>query len=68
MTDISSKVRENIKRIRSKSGISQGELARKLNVHPSYISQIERGIRNPTLANVEKIAEALGVSINKLLK
>jgi len=68
MTDISSKVRENIKRVRSKIGISQGKLARKLNVHPSYVSQIERGIRNPTLANIEKIAGALGVSIRELIK
>lgn len=68
MTDISFKVRENIKRIRSKKGVSQSGLAQKLNVHPSYISQIERGIENPTLANIEKIAIALDVSIAQLLK
>jgi transcriptional regulator with XRE-family HTH domain len=66
--DISSKVRTNIKRIRLEKGVSQGELARKLSVHPTYISQIERGIRNPTLTIIEKIAKALNTPIHKLIK
>ena len=48
--------------------MSQGDIARKLGVHRSYISGIERGVRNPTVKNLEKIAEALGVSPHKLLE
>jgi transcriptional regulator with XRE-family HTH domain len=66
-TDISTKVRKRIKAIRLKKKLSQGDIARTLGVHPAYISQIERGERNPTLANIEKIAGALGVSIGKLV-
>jgi transcriptional regulator with XRE-family HTH domain len=67
-TDISTRVRERIKAIRHKKQLSQGDIARALGIHSTYISQIERGERNPTLANIEKIAEALGVSIGELIK
>lgn len=66
--DISSKVRKNIKAIRTKKKVSQGDIAKALGVHISYISQIERGIRNPTLSTIEKIAGVLGVSIKDLIK
>jgi len=39
-----------------------------LGVHPTYISGIERGVRNMALKNIEKLANALGVSVNDLLK
>lgn len=66
--DISTRVRERIKVIRLKKHLSQGDIAKALGVHSAYISQIERGERNPTLKNIEKIAEVLGVSIDKLIK
>lgn len=68
MTAISSKLGENLKRIRTKKKMSQGDIARALEVHRAYISGIESGKRNPTLATIEKLAEALGVSADKLLK
>ncbi len=66
--DISIKFGKRMKRLRLDKGMSQGDLAKLLNVHPTYISQIERGIWNISLKNVEKIAKALGVSVNNLLK
>lgn len=48
--------------------MSQGDIAKKLGVHRSYISGIERGIRNPTVKNVEKLADALGVDVSELFK
>ena len=54
--------------MRLKKGLSQGKIAKALGVHPTYISQIERGIRNPTLNNIERIAKAIGVSIEDLIK
>ena len=43
-------------------------MGRKLNVNRAYISGIEHGKRNPTLATIEKLAGALGVSADELLK
>ena len=68
MKPLSQKLGENLKRIRTKKGISQGDIARALKVDRSYIGGIERGTRNPTIKNVEKIARALGVSPDKLLR
>ena len=47
--------------------MSQGAIARKLEMHQAYISGIENGKRNPTLATIQKLAEVLGVPIDKLL-
>ena len=66
--DISAKVRKRIRLIRLKKGMSQGKIARVLGVHPTYVSQIERGIRNISLKNSERLAKALGVSIEDLVK
>ena len=48
--------------------MSQGDIARALEVHRAYVSGIETGKRNPTLATLEKLANALGVSVSELLK
>ncbi len=68
MTGISTKLGQNLKRIRTAKKLSQGAIARKLEVHRSYISGIENGKRNPTLATIQKLAEALGVSADGLIK
>lgn len=68
MNEISSKLGRNLKRIRTKKKMSQGDIARALDVHKAYISGIESGKRNPTLATIQKLADALGVSADKLLK
>lgn len=68
MTEISSKLGLNLKRIRTKKKMSQGDIARALEVHRAYVSGIENGKRNPTLATIEKLASALGVSASDLLK
>ena len=66
--DISAKVRKRIRAIRLKKKMSQGKIARTLDVHPTYISQIERGVRNVSLKNIERLAKALGVPIEGLIK
>jgi len=58
----------NLKKIRIKKGMSQGDISRSLNMDRAYLSGIENGKRNPTLSNIEKIAKALGVSTSELLK
>ena len=48
--------------------MSQGDISRVLDVHRAYISGIENGKRNPTLATIEKLANALDISVDELLK
>ncbi|KKT35248.1 MAG: hypothetical protein UW24_C0012G0053 [Parcubacteria group bacterium GW2011_GWA2_44_12] len=68
MREVSTKLGKNLKRIRTAKKLSQGAIARKLNVHRAYVSGIEHGKRNPTLATIDRLAEALGVSVDQLLK
>ncbi len=68
MDKISEQLGKNMKRIRAKKGMSQGDIARALEVDRGYISNIENGKKNPTIATIQKLANALGVSANELLK
>lgn len=58
---------KKIKEVRLKKRLSQGDVAKILGVHRSYISGLERGVRNPSLITVQKVAKALGVSIKEIL-
>lgn len=64
----SKKLGQNLKRIRMKKGISQNAIAKTLGIDRSFITNIENGKTNPTLATIAKLAEAIGVSPDKLLK
>ncbi len=68
MDKISAQVGQNMKRIRAKKKMSQGDIARSLEVDRGYISNIENGKKNPTIATIQKLANALGVSADVLLK
>ncbi len=59
---------ENIKEARKARGMSQDELAEMVNVHQTYISQVERGVSNLTIAMLERIADVLDCSIDGLLE
>ncbi len=63
----SKKLGKNLKTLRLKRKLSQGELSKSLNVDRAYISNIENGRMNPTLSTLEKIAQALKVSIKELV-
>ncbi len=62
------KLGENLRKLRLKKNMSQGNLAIILNVNRAYISKIENGRMNPTLSTLEKIAKALGVPADELLR
>lgn len=64
----SAKLGKNLKRIRTAKGISQGEIGRTLGVDKGFVSNIENGKTNPTLATIAKLAKAIGVSTDELLK
>jgi len=53
---------------RIRRGLSQERLAEKAGVHRTYIGMIERAEKNITLINIEKIAQALELPIDKLLR
>ena len=64
----SKKLGKNIKRIREQKKMSQGDICRKLGFDRTQMSNIEAGKGNPTLATIEKIAQALGIASDELLK
>ncbi len=59
---------ENIKKIRTKKKMTQGDVCRILKMDRGYMSAIENGKKNITLLQLEKIAKALGESPDRLLK
>ncbi|OGG13320.1 transcriptional regulator [Candidatus Gottesmanbacteria bacterium RIFCSPHIGHO2_01_FULL_39_10] len=59
---------KNIRKYRKLQNISQEELAFRSNLHRTYISDIERGQRNVSLDNIDKLAKALNIKITKLLE
>ena len=65
---ISKKLGANIKKIRTKKKMTQGDICRKLDMDRSYMSAIESGKKNVTIGVLEKLAGALGVSVSQLLK
>ncbi len=58
----------NLKVLRMKNGLTQFQLAEKLNVHEKHICKIETGKQNVTLKTLEKIAKALEVEPSILLE
>lgn len=59
---------ERVRELRKSKDISQEELAHKADLHRTYIGMIERAEKNITLLNIEKIANALEVSIKELFQ
>lgn len=58
----------NVRRLRRKMDLSQEEFGLKFGIDRTYVSGIERGVRNPTLEVVAKLAKALDVEPFELLK
>ncbi len=65
--DIRKQVGLNVQRLRREKGWSQEDLAFESGLHRTYVSGIERGVRNPTLLILEKLAKTLGVRPAELL-
>jgi transcriptional regulator with XRE-family HTH domain len=66
--DIRKQLGINVRRLRKGRDLSQEELAFEAELHRTYISGVERGIRNPTVTVVAKIAGALNVTPDQLLR
>ena len=65
--NIQRKLGKNLKRIRDTKKLSQEQLSFEADVHRSYVSDIERGVRNPTIQIVHQFATALKVTMGDLL-
>lgn len=61
--DIKQAVGKRVKELRNKIGVSQEELADIAQLDRTYITSVERGKRNISIVNVEKLAKALQVSL-----
>lgn len=60
-------VGRNVRRIREQLGLSQEQLAFETELHRTYISGVERGVRNPTVLVIDRLAKALAVPPHLLL-
>lgn len=65
--DIRRRLGLTVKELREAKGWSQEELGFETELHRTYISGIERGVRNPTIMVVALIADALGITPGQLL-
>ena len=68
MDNISKRLGENLRRIRKEKGMTQEDICDALGLDRGYISSIENGKRNPTLSTLKKLADALKVHVEELLK
>lgn len=66
--EIKEKFGERLREIRLERGLTQEELARKAGFHRTYAGNIERGLENPTIEAVSRIAEVLDVPVKSLFE
>lgn len=66
MEDIKIKFGERIRKLRNEIGISQEELSFRSGISQTYVGQLERGLKNPSLEIIEKIANGFDVDLSFL--
>jgi transcriptional regulator with XRE-family HTH domain len=67
MEDVKKLVGQNVRRLREEAGLSQEKLALEAELDRTYVSGVERGVRNPTVTVLARIAKALKTEPDKLL-
>lgn len=70
MTNTNDSVRlgNNLKRLRAEKGLTQADIAKAVDVTCPYLSNIENGKVNPKLSTLAKLAKAVGVKVDELIK
>lgn len=67
MAEVFGRFGRRLREIRRQQGVSQEKLAALAGLHRTYVSSVERGQRNISLLNIEKLATALGVRMSTLM-
>jgi transcriptional regulator with XRE-family HTH domain len=58
---------KRLREVRQAAGVSQEKLAELAGLHRTYVSSVERGLRNISLVNIDKLARALKVTLAELM-
>lgn len=66
--DIIKSFGEAVQELRIERGLSQEDLASQIGMQRTYISDVERGIRNTSISNAKRIAKALEIPLSKLIE
>lgn len=67
VVDIRDRLARNVRKLRQAKGWSQEDLAAESGLHRTYVSGIERAVRNPTVLIIELLAKTFGVKPSSLL-
>ncbi|MFI8683977.1 helix-turn-helix domain-containing protein [Brevundimonas diminuta] len=67
MDDVRQRLAANLQKHRRAKGLSQEGFAHEAGIHRTYVSDLERGARNPTIEIIDRLARALGVTLGDLL-
>lgn len=67
LSDVAVRFGRRLREVREGAGLSQERLAELATLHRTYVSSVERGKRNISLENIERLAVALGVSMRDLM-
>jgi len=62
-TDLPRRLGHRIRKLRNQAGLTQAQLADRVEVSDEFMSRLERGKKSPSLATASRIAEALGVTL-----
>ena len=66
--DVRERFGDAVKSRREELGLTQEELAEQAGIHRTYLSDVERGGRNLSLVNIERLAAALKVALDELFR
>ncbi len=67
MADVFVRFGQRLRAVREKAGVSQEKLAEMAGLHRTYVSSVERGKRNISIQNIERLAVALGTTMAQLM-
>jgi transcriptional regulator with XRE-family HTH domain len=67
LPDIQERFGRKLRKLREHKGLSQEKLAELADLHRTYVSGVERGERNISLVNIERLANALGIALADLV-
>jgi transcriptional regulator with XRE-family HTH domain len=66
--DAAEQFSKNLRDARERAGLSQEQLAARSDLHPTEISRLERGRREPRLGTIVRLARGLGIGADRLLR